>query len=138
MLGNFPATLQLTPDGAFAYVVNFNLHGEMVPSSVSIVSTDEMVEVARVQTCTMPHGSRINAQGTKQYSACMMDDMVVEIDTRTFAVSRRLSVAKGKEGPVTAGHQEHAPRGDTTSRPAPRAPHPAPGASDTSPGCNRT
>src|SRR6187549_2023150 len=76
MLGNFPATLQITPDGAFAYVVNFNLHGEMVPSSVSIVSTDEMVEVARVPTCTMPHGSRINAQGTKHYSACMMDDMV--------------------------------------------------------------
>jgi DNA-binding beta-propeller fold protein YncE len=97
MLGNFPATLQITPDGAFAYVVNFNLHGEMVPSSVSIVSTDEMVEVARVTTCTMPHGSRINAQGTKEYSACMMDDMAVEIDTRTFGVSRHFVVGKGKE-----------------------------------------
>jgi DNA-binding beta-propeller fold protein YncE len=97
MLGNFPATLQITPDGAFAYVVNFNVYGEMVPSSVSIVSTDEMVEVARVTTCTMPHGSRINPQGTKQYSACMMDDMAVEIDTRTFGVSRHFVVAKGKE-----------------------------------------
>ena len=36
-LGYFPATLQLTPDGAYAYVVNFNLHGDMVPSSVSVV-----------------------------------------------------------------------------------------------------
>jgi DNA-binding beta-propeller fold protein YncE len=97
MLGNFPATLQLTPDGVFAYVVNFNLHGEMVPSSVSIVAVDEMVEVARVQTCTMPHGSRINAQGTKQYSACMMDDVVVEIDTRNFGVSRHMMLTKGKE-----------------------------------------
>jgi DNA-binding beta-propeller fold protein YncE len=97
MLGNFPATLQVTPDGAFAYVVNFNLHGEMVPSSVSIVSTDEMVEVARVQTCTMPHGSRINAQGTKHYSACMMDDMIVEIDTRTFGVARHFMLTKGHE-----------------------------------------
>jgi len=97
MLGNFPATTQITPDGAFAYVVNFNLHGEMVPSSVSIVATDEMVEVARVPTCTMPHGSRINAQGTKQYSACMMDDMAVEIDTRAFTVSRHFLVGKGKE-----------------------------------------
>jgi DNA-binding beta-propeller fold protein YncE len=97
MLGNFPATLQVTPDGAFAYVVNFNVYGEMVPSSVSIVSTDEMVEVARVTTCTMPHGSRINRQGTKQYSACMMDDMAVEIDTRTFGVSRHFLVGKGKE-----------------------------------------
>ena len=97
MLGNFPATVQITPDGAFAYVVNFNLHGEMVPSSVSIVSTDEMVEVARVETCTMPHGSRINVQGTKQYSACMMDDEAVEIDTREFGVSRHFMLTKGKE-----------------------------------------
>jgi DNA-binding beta-propeller fold protein YncE len=96
-LGYFPATLQLTPDGAYAYVVNFNLHGDLVPSSVSVVATDQMAEVARVPTCTMPHGSRINPQGTKQYSACMMDDMLVEIDTRTFGVSRVFSVAKGAE-----------------------------------------
>jgi len=96
-LGNFPATLQLTPDGAFAYVVNFNLHGDMVPSSVSVVGTDQMVEVARIPTCTMPHGSRINPQGTKQYSACMMDDLLVEIDTRSMGVSRAFRVGKGEE-----------------------------------------
>ena len=109
MLGNFPATLQVTPDGAFAYVVNFNLHGEMVPSSVSIVSTDPLVEVARVQTCTMPHGSRINTQGTKQYSACMMDDMVVEIDTRTFGVSRHFVLTKGKEQGIAGAPSAHRP-----------------------------
>ena len=54
MLGNFPATAQVTPDGAFVYVVNFNLHGEMVPSDMSVVSADEMVEIARIPTCTMP------------------------------------------------------------------------------------
>jgi DNA-binding beta-propeller fold protein YncE len=97
MLGNFPATVQVTPDGEFAYVVNFNVHGEMVPSSVSIVATGEMIEVARVTTCTMPHGSRINSQGTKQYSACMMDDMAVEVDTRAFAVSRHFVLTKGRE-----------------------------------------
>lgn len=103
-LGYFPATLQLTPDGAFAYVVNFNLHGDMVPSSVSVVETDDMLEVARIPTCTMPHGSRLNPQGTKQYSACMMDDQVVEIDTRTFGVARRFSVAKGQEGEEHTAH----------------------------------
>jgi len=96
-LGNFPATLQLSPDGEYAYVVNFNLHGDMVPSSVSIVATEGLIEVARVATCMMPHGSRVNAQGTKQYSACMMDDMLVEIDTRTFGVSRHFMLTKGKE-----------------------------------------
>jgi DNA-binding beta-propeller fold protein YncE len=96
-LGLFPATLQVSPDGYLAYVVNFNLHGEMVPSSVSVVATDEMLEVARIPTCVMPHGSRLNAQGTKHYSACMMDDELVEIDTRNLAVSRTFLLRKGQE-----------------------------------------
>jgi DNA-binding beta-propeller fold protein YncE len=104
-LGLFPATLQVSPDGYLAYVVNFNLHGDMVPSSVSVVATDEMLEVARIPTCVMPHGSRLNAQGTKHYSACMMDDELVEIDTRNLAVSRTFLLRKGQEhgmaGPMT-------------------------------------
>jgi DNA-binding beta-propeller fold protein YncE len=96
-LGLFPASLQVSPDGHYAYVANFNLHGDMVPSSVSIVSTAEMVEVARLTTCTMPHGSRFNPQGTKHYSACMMDDILVEIDTRQFDVSRHFMLTPGRE-----------------------------------------
>jgi DNA-binding beta-propeller fold protein YncE len=96
-LGFFPATVDITPDGNFLFVVNFNLHGDMVPSSVSVVSTATMTEVARIQTCTMPHGSRLNPQGTKQYSACMMDDTLVEIDTQTLKVARHFIVTKGKE-----------------------------------------
>jgi DNA-binding beta-propeller fold protein YncE len=134
-LGNFPATLQVSPDGGFVYVVNFNLHGEMVPSSVSVVSTDPFIEVARIQTCTMPHGSRLNAAGTKHYSACMMDDMLIEIDTRELAVSRHFMLKKGSEhgmaglpgqgrgarGSAGAGHGGHgmeAPRaGDVSCSP---------------------
>lgn len=96
-LGLFPATLDVSPDGNFLFVVNFNLHGDMVPSSVSVVSTQTMTEVARIQTCTMPHGSRLNPQGTKHYSACMMDDMLVEIDTRTLKVSRHFILTKNQE-----------------------------------------
>jgi DNA-binding beta-propeller fold protein YncE len=99
-LGNFPASIDVTPDGDYAFAVNFNLHGEMVPSSVSVVYTPTNTEVARTQTCTMPHGSRISADGMFQYSTCMMDDQLVEIDTRTFKVSRRFGLAKGKEQPV--------------------------------------
>lgn len=107
-LGFFPATLDLTPDGNYAFVVNFNLYGKMEPSSISVVYTPTSTEVARVVTCTMPHGSRIDVTGTRQYSGCMMDDQLVEIDTRTFEVSRRFSVATGKEGPIpAAGAAEH-------------------------------
>src|SRR5687767_6883058 len=108
-LGNFPATLQVSPDGAFAYVVNFNLHGEMVPSSVSVVSTDPFVEVARIETCTMPHGSRLNTAGTRHYSACMMDDMLIEIDARELAVSRHFMLKKGAEHGM-AGAPRHSMR----------------------------
>jgi DNA-binding beta-propeller fold protein YncE len=96
-LGMFPASMQVSPDGLYVYVVNFNLHGEMVPSSVSIVAASEMIEVARLQTCTMPHGSRFNPQGTRHYSTCMMDEMLIEIDTREFEVSRHFIVAPGAE-----------------------------------------
>jgi DNA-binding beta-propeller fold protein YncE len=102
-LGPFPATLQVSLDGYLAYVVNFNLHGDMAPSSVSVVATAEMLEIARIPTCVMPHGSRLNAQGTKHYSACMMDDMLVEIDTRNLAVSRRFLLRKGQEHGMAGG-----------------------------------
>jgi DNA-binding beta-propeller fold protein YncE len=120
-LGNFPATLQVSPDGAYVYLVNFNAYGDMVPSSVSVVYTDQMVEVARIPTCTMPHGPRLNRDGSRQYSGCMMDDMLVEVDARKMSVARWFSVAHGAErrvagppkrpmmmGPNAPGHDAHA------------------------------
>ena len=111
-LGYFPASIDVTPDGLYAFAVNFNLHGEMVPSSVSVIYTPTNTEVARTETCTMPHGSRVDPTGTRQYSTCMMDDQLVELDTRTFAVARRFSLAKGKDGAVAvaaavADHSAH-------------------------------
>lgn len=106
-LGFFPATMDISRDGGLLYVVNFNLHGDMVPSSVSIVATEAMIEVARVPTCTMPHGSRINSQGTRQYSACMMNDLLVEIDTNTLKVSRHFVVTKGRETGMNGSPESH-------------------------------
>ncbi len=99
LLGNFPASLDVTPDGRWMFSANFNLHGDMVPSSISAVYVPTMSEVKRIVTCTMPHGSRITPDGRFQYSGCMMDDELVEIDTRALEVTRRFSLAKGREGP---------------------------------------
>lgn len=116
LLGNFPASIDISPDGSYAIAANFNLHGDMVPSSQSVVYTPTATEVKRIITCTMPHGSRIDPSGQFHYSGCMMDDQLVEIDTRSFTVSRRFSLAKGKEGPLDkndrgamAHHEEPAP-----------------------------
>jgi DNA-binding beta-propeller fold protein YncE len=107
-LGLFPATTDITPDGNFIYVANANFHGDMVPSSISVVATDQMIEVKRIPTCTMPHGSRLNHDGTKHYSVCMMDDMLVEIDTRKFAVDRYFMLSKGKEMGMSGAPDAHA------------------------------
>jgi DNA-binding beta-propeller fold protein YncE len=111
-LGSFPATLQVSPDGAYIFVANFNFHGDMVPSSISVVYGDQMVEVARITTCIMPHGSRLNPQGTKHYSACMMNDMLVEIDARELGISRHFLLTRGAEhgasGPPMAARVEMA------------------------------
>jgi DNA-binding beta-propeller fold protein YncE len=110
-LGLFPATMDVSPDGEFLYAVNFNLHGDMVPSSVSVVATAQMLEVKRIPTCIMPHGSRFNPQGTKHYSACMMNDMLVEIDTGTFKVARHFLLTKGKEMGMTGAPEVHSMKG---------------------------
>jgi len=105
-LGLFPATEDVSPDGNFLYVANFNLHGDMVPSSVSVVDTNEMLEVARIPTCVMPHGSRVSRDGKHQYSACMMDDLLVEVDAESMKVARTFRVSAGKEagasGPIAS------------------------------------
>jgi DNA-binding beta-propeller fold protein YncE len=115
-LGLFPATADVSPDGNFLYVVNFNLHGDMVPSSVSVVATDQMLEVARIPTCVMPHGSRVSRNGKKQYSGCMMDDLLVEIDAEKMRLARTFRVTAGKEqgyiglppsDSAIAGHADH-------------------------------
>ncbi len=96
-LGAFPATVQVSPNGWYAFVVNFNLYGDMLPSSVSVVATKEMLEVARIPTCTMPHGSRLNPSGTRHYSVCMMDETLVEIDAERLKVARHFFLTAGKE-----------------------------------------
>ncbi|MDX1393863.1 MAG: YncE family protein [Gemmatimonadota bacterium] len=100
-LGLFPATMQVAPSGLL-FAVNFNLHGNHEPSSVSVVDVETMTEVARIPTCAMPHGSRLSADGSRHFSVCMMDDMLVEIDAHRLEVRRRLSLAPGHEREVTA------------------------------------
>ncbi len=110
-LGRFPATVQVAPGGHYAWVVNFNLYGAMVPSSVSVVYTDDMVEVRRIPTCVMPHGSRLSPDGRRQYSACMMNDELVEIDADSMAVARRFYLKPGAEHAMSGTNGSMAPGG---------------------------
>ena len=73
----------------------------------------------------MPHGSRLNPAGTKQYSACMMDDMLVEIDTAKFNVSRHFVLTKGREAGVSGPPpQDHHPMPNASCSPTWAQPSP--------------
>jgi DNA-binding beta-propeller fold protein YncE len=113
-LGMFPATLDVSPDGDYLFVVNFNLHGDMVPSSVSVVTPEDMTEIARIPTCAMPHGSRLSADGSRHYSVCMMDEQLVEIDTTTLKVSRHFVLTRGREAGMS-GPPMRMPRAERAS-----------------------
>ena len=116
-LGLFPATADISKDGEFLYVANANFHGDMVPSSISVVATGAMLEVKRITTCTMPHGSRLSPDGTRHYSACMMDDMLAEIDTQKFAVSRYFMLSVGKEMGIEGAPQSQMKMADLSCVP---------------------
>jgi DNA-binding beta-propeller fold protein YncE len=106
-LGLFPATVSLTPEGALAFIVNSNFYGDHIPSTLSIVDTYTMDEVAQTETCTMPHGSRMSVDGMFNYSACMMDDQLVETSTVSLEVTRRLDLVTGLEVAAPGVHAEH-------------------------------
>ncbi len=112
-LGRFPATIGITPDASLAFVVNFNLHGDPLPSSVSAVYLPGMLELARIDACVRPHGSRVNRAGTRAYAVCVGDDQLIEISVERLEVRRRLSLRPGHEGPIAAmpaGAAARAPR----------------------------
>jgi len=74
-----------------------------------VVETATMTEVAQIPTGVMPHGARLNGDGTLLYSVSMMDDELVEVDAYRFAVSRRLPLGlPAADGERSAHHDgEH-------------------------------
>lgn len=99
-LGMFPASMEISTVTGLLYVVNFNLHGEMEPSTVSVVDPETMTEVDRIETGIMPHGSRFAPDGRMHYSVGMMDGRLYEIDAVTREVTRSLKTGEGTPKPT--------------------------------------
>jgi DNA-binding beta-propeller fold protein YncE len=95
--GLFPATMDISPATGFLFVVNFNLHGDHVPSNVSVIDTVSMTEIAQIEQGVMPHGSRLSTDGMLAYSVAMMSAELFEIDTMTFQASRRMRLTGDNE-----------------------------------------
>lgn len=98
-LGLFPASLQVSKATGLLYCVNFDLHGDMVPSTVSVVDPEDMIEIQRIETGVMPHGSRISSDGLYHYSVAMMSGELFEINTTRLKVNRVLALDRTEEEP---------------------------------------
>ena len=106
-LGLFPATMQQSSVTGFLYVVNFNLHGKMEPSTVSVVDPETMTELAQIETGAMPHGSRISPDGLHHYSCAMMSGELFEISTLDLQVTRTLTLDEDMQMGSGMGGMDH-------------------------------
>lgn len=93
-LGMFPASMEISEKTGLLYVVNFNLHGDMEPSTVSVVDPETMTRIADIKTGIMPHGSRISSDGSYQYHVSMMTDELMQINTTSMEVKKRFNLAE--------------------------------------------
>ena len=86
--GLFPATMDISRTTGLMFVANFNLHGDLEPSTISVI--DQGI---------MPHGSRTSPDGKFHYSVGMMSDELYEIDVMKLKVSRKLHLTKDHSEP---------------------------------------
>ncbi len=107
-VGLFPATMDISNSTGLMFVANFNLHGDMVPSSISVIDTVSMMEVAQIPQGVMPHGSRASPDGRFHYSVGMMDDTLYEIDVMKLTVSRKLRLTASDDAIAHDKHDGHA------------------------------
>jgi DNA-binding beta-propeller fold protein YncE len=107
-VGMFPATLDVSGTTGLLYVVNADFFGDHEPSTISVVETSTMTEVAQIPTGAMPHGARLSRDGRFFYSVNMMDDDLVEVDALRFTVRRRVELGFGEDSAPAGAHAGHA------------------------------
>jgi len=107
-VGMFPASMEISSSTGLLYLVNFNLHGDMEPSTVTVIEPNSMTRLVDIPVGIMPHGSRISSDGKKQYHVSMMTDELLEIDTRDMEVSRRINLKKGEKKMMAEHGEKHA------------------------------
>ena len=106
-VGLFPATMDISTTTGLMFVANFNLHGDMEPSTISVIDTVSMLEIAQIDQGFMPHGSRASPDGKFHYSVGMMDDTLYEIDVMKLSMGRTLHLTKSDGPPPQMNHDGH-------------------------------
>lgn len=96
-LGMFPASMEISEKTGLLYVVNFNLHGDMEPSTLSVIDPETMTRITDIETGIMPHGSRISSDGSYQYHVSMMTDELMQVNTTSMEIEKRFKLDEGSD-----------------------------------------
>lgn len=104
-LGMFPATMEIAKKTGLLYIVNFDLHGPMEPSTMMVVDPDEMEVLAEIETGIMPHGSRNSTSGNSNYHVSMMSDELLEVNTITMEIVRSLKLSDSGDNHSQMDHE---------------------------------
>ena len=79
----------LSPDGSVLFV---SVYSE---DRVHVIDTAEGLELARIASCSGPHGMRFSADGQRVYNGCMIGDALEVIDAVSFEVTQHYSFPEG-------------------------------------------
>jgi len=86
-VGNFPAAVALSPDGATAYVANAN------DNTLSVITTATDTVVATVPVGALPYGVAAAPSGAAVYVTGFGDDVLSVVDAATNRVVRTISLS---------------------------------------------
>ena len=79
------ARIGITPDGARAFVPDYDRSQPAVPSRVAVVDLEDLSVVATPVVCGGPHHAEVNPAGDLVAVACSLSDEIVLLDARTLA-----------------------------------------------------
>lgn len=99
-VGASPSAVDLTPDGMEAWISGAAADAsgrDGGGSTLSVVRTDSLRQVAMLRICSRPRAGRVARSGDRVWVACEADDLLVEIRPPDRRVVRGLRLTPGAE-----------------------------------------
>jgi DNA-binding beta-propeller fold protein YncE len=96
----------LTPDGRLAFVPDYDRAGTGAVSEVTVVRTEDLQLVGRVEVCAAPHDAQISPDGSLVGVTCSLSDELAFLDPGTLDVVHRFVVGPD---PGPAGEPRYKP-----------------------------
>lgn len=93
------AKVGLTPDGRFAFVPDYDRAGVGAVSEVTVVRTEDLHLVGRVEVCAAPHDAQASPDGSLIGVTCSLSDELAFLDPATLEVVRRFAVGPDPGAP---------------------------------------